>query len=390
MSELEFVEKTVIVQTRGRAWFTCLLSGFKAQLAIDAVTADLPVDSIVRFRGEDRSTRSSYGSTLRFVAHEILEVRDAAPARAAAAERREAEKWVGYAERDLVSAKGVTNAMHRAIELAGDHPELAARVQAISDAMPAMARRAQLAGVERYLGWAETQVADGLTTSRSIDTALTQGPEYPELAQRMQALRARISANHAERAEAPTLREVLLAEAYPTGTPVKFGRAWVVFVDTLRRRRIDEDGPSIWGGHLLGHEGDLGVVMSYRTATADEIAQGEQADAEHAATKKAQDAANAAAKALFTKIQTEGDRPAGHRVPSGERVFGGPNLYGGGRWVEICDDTIWAVTNNGADGDSWGINNVLTGGAGAIGWRVPRTPHLEQEIRELSLKGAQL
>jgi len=58
------------------------------------------------------------------------------------------------------------------------------------------------------------------------------------------------------------------------------------------------------------------------------------------------------------------------------------NIYGGGERIIIGDDKIWYVQNNGADGDDWSRNNVRTGGAGAIGWYVPRTPDLERRIRD--------
>ena len=49
--------------------------------------------------------------------------------------------------------------------------------------------------------------------------------------------------------------------------------------------------------------------------------------------------------------------------------------YGGGSWVVIEPDGhhFWFVQNNGADGDDWSRNNVMTGGAGAMGFRLPLT-----------------
>ena len=75
--------KSLITQSRGRKWITCVLGGHKAMLAIDEVTADLPMDSIVTIAAEDLSTRSGYGVQLKFRALRIVRVRDAAQARAA-------------------------------------------------------------------------------------------------------------------------------------------------------------------------------------------------------------------------------------------------------------------------------------------------------------------
>jgi hypothetical protein len=59
------------------------------------------------------------------------------------------------------------------------------------------------------------------------------------------------------------------------------------------------------------------------------------------------------------------------------------NVYGGGEWWVIQPEWIWHVRNNGFDGDDWGRNNVQTGGAGAIGVRVPYSEELADKIRSL-------
>lgn len=64
-------------------------------------------------------------------------------------------------------------------------------------------------------------------------------------------------------------------------------------------------------------------------------------------------------------------RPQGRRLP----VNGGFDLYGGGTELVLDEDGlhVWVLRNNGGDGDFWGANNVGTGGAGAVGRRVPLT-----------------
>lgn len=57
--------------------------------------------------------------------------------------------------------------------------------------------------------------------------------------------------------------------------------------------------------------------------------------------------------------------------------------YGGGNWFVVTPSHVWHVQNNGGDGDDWGTNNVVTGGAGAMGWRVPRTDELVSELSQL-------
>jgi len=59
------------------------------------------------------------------------------------------------------------------------------------------------------------------------------------------------------------------------------------------------------------------------------------------------------------------------------------NPWGGGEWWVIQESWIWYVRNNGFDGDNWSVNNVQTGGAGAIGVRVPFSDELAAQIRSL-------
>lgn len=70
-------------------------------------------------------------------------------------------------------------------------------------------------------------------------------------------------------------------------------------------------------------------------------------------------------------------------VLKGERLIDSGNIYGGGSWFVIESDYIWYVRNNGGDGAMWDANNVQTGGAGAIGWRVPANERLAAELRRL-------
>jgi hypothetical protein len=85
---------------------------------------------------------------------------------------------------------------------------------------------------------------------------------------------------------------------------------------------------------------------------------------------------------IKTIIQTDGERPDGEHSPDGERLHDTQNIYGGGDWFVLDGDEIWYVRNNGHDGDNWELNNVRTGGAGAIGWRIVNS-ELAAEIRNL-------
>lgn len=66
-------------------------------------------------------------------------------------------------------------------------------------------------------------------------------------------------------------------------------------------------------------------------------------------------------------------------TPEGEvRYIDQNTMYGGGCWVVIEPEQehFWYVQNNGHDGDDWSRNNVQTGGAGAMGYRLKLTPEI--------------
>jgi len=83
-------------------------------------------------------------------------------------------------------------------------------------------------------------------------------------------------------------------------------------------------------------------------------------------------------------IQKHGERPEGDNSPDGERLFDTQTIYGGGDWFVLGDKEIWYVRNNGADGDDWSANNVRTGGAGAIGWRIPYLRSVADKLKSLT------
>lgn len=106
--------------------------------------------------------------------------------------------------------------------------------------------------------------------------------------------------------------------------------------------------------------------------------------------------ANDELKAIGQQIRETGEWPP-RGEPGPDSVWGaqhaaegetvaigsGQTIYGGGEWLVLGTQWIWHCVNNGADGDDWKQSNVRTGGAGAIGWRVPATAELAERIRGL-------
>lgn len=385
----ETVTKTLIVKTRGRQYFTCVLSGYKALLVIDDVTRDLELDRIVTIEAEDQSVKTKYGSTLKFRAISITGDRSAAEAREAAASRKDAEKWLRYAEEHVASGLTRTRSVAEALRLAPEHEHLADRLAALKAQIRTVLAEEPAREAARWLGYAESDAASGLTRTNAIREALTRAPKHPELADRLTALKAAIAAEQAA-AAAPARRTTLLLQHPQLNVPESLNGHVVVFTGEKGTRRVDEDDPSVYGSHLLGEEGSWAVIVEYRNATPDETAVWEQQQTETQARRDHAVALNSEAASIAHRIRTEGHRPPSPAQPTGEPLCGHPDLHGGGAWFVIEPEAIWLVENNGADGDDWSLNNVHTGGAGAIGWRVPEDREVAQRIRELHEQGALL
>jgi len=95
-------------------------------------------------------------------------------------------------------------------------------------------------------------------------------------------------------------------------------------------------------------------------------------------------------KEIAHEIRETGERPSGLNAPAGDRLFDTQDIYGGGDWFVAGPEYLWYVQNNGMDGDNWGLNNVRTGGAGAIGYRISATSPLTAELRGLASEIAAL
>jgi hypothetical protein len=79
--------------------------------------------------------------------------------------------------------------------------------------------------------------------------------------------------------------------------------------------------------------------------------------------------------------------------PQGEEIqhpLNPRNIYGSGQWFVIEKDRILHILNNGMDGDDWFVNNVRTGGAGAIGFEIPKTDEVVNALKRIKEIGEKL
>ena len=148
-----------------------------------------------------------------------------------------------------------------------------------------------------------------------------------------------------------------------------------LYVISSTRQYYREDGLSFGVGDDRGHM----FAAVARRATDEESAtlRAEREAQEHARNLEAHRTE------LATQIMAAGERPSGPVRPDGVRVSDRQTIYGGGDWFILGDVDVWYVRNNGADCDDWSHNNIQTGGAGAIGLRVPRTDTLTAAVQAL-------
>jgi hypothetical protein len=147
---------------------------------------------------------------------------------------------------------------------------------------------------------------------------------------------------------------------------------------TRSRRYVPEDGLS------FGLADDQGEIVSgkARLATPEESATLIAAEESERLEQEKKRAIAVERKALADHIKNHGTNPQ-HNV--GDLLLSTVNLYGGGDWFEIDREAgeIWYCRNNGNDGDNWSLNNVVTWGAGAIGWRIEYDEAIANRIKIL-------
>ena len=162
----------------------------------------------------------------------------------------------------------------------------------------------------------------------------------------------------------------------------------VLTVVSVRSRYISRNECEDQDDFTFGGDPYYVFNASCRMATPEEAAPVVEREEKAQAEKQAQTRVTE----IKRQIQDTGERPEGPVILRGDELMSTRSIYGGGDWFQIDSTHIWYVRNNGADGDNWSNNNIQTGGAGAIGWRIPLDEALATELRTLAetLKGVKL
>ncbi len=149
-----------------------------------------------------------------------------------------------------------------------------------------------------------------------------------------------------------------------------------LYVVKTKSEYISEDGLSFGVGD---EEGYL-YIAECREATKEEAENIIKKELKIAETKKAKNEL----KEIKNYIQQNGERPKGWHAPEGKSMFNTQNIYGSGDWFIIDENYIWYIMNNGMDGDNWSLNNIKTGGAGAIGWRIKKDIKIVKKLEKIN------
>lgn len=263
-------------------------------------------------------------------------------------------------------------------------PELIAHQQALADA-------------RKWLRYAEDDAAKGWDHSNAINKTLDLDADaYPEIADRLTALRQKVAENKAANAAAVKAREEKLSKRIlvnaddcpATGKPWRMhnrsdGKI-IVITGYGKKWYLRSEDACCYG--MLPDDQWVRYAY-YRDATPAEIAAVEAA--EDAARKKA--AEKEAREKRIYEIENKIKKTENYaqninpKDLDGEVLLDTFDAYGGGERIIANDRWLWWIQNNGGDGDDWSVTNVYGGPGtpGGIGWRIPRDEALVKELRGL-------
>ena len=386
--------KTFRVESKGRKYFNVVLGkGAKAKLIINEASEDLEPGMTVSFLVRDLSERTRFGTDLKFEPIAKVDAQMLANLR----HQKEAQMWLERAEEDVRKGRYPSRAITEATYRCQGREEYRDRLKNLQENIKALQENIRQQEALRWLRYAEEDAKKGLSSTRAIKEAFERCEPDPAFKERIEALREMVQKNkdslaRARGGEAARKASRVLfpvSDLPPVGQPMRFHGKAVVFESFGKPFVIDENAPSLHGSHLLGHEGEMGRYAYYREATPEEAAALQDQEARLEEAHQEARRREALIREIASLIEERGERPEGMNVPEGERVLDTSTVHGGGEWFVIGDDYIWYVRNNGADGDFWEENNVRTGGAGAIGWRIPYDTQIADLLEDLEAKRMQ-
>jgi hypothetical protein len=388
---------TYKITAKGRVWFKGKLSistGKEHQIEINNESKDFQIGQTYTFTARVKTESTKYGSTTKVF-----------PATESEQDISEIVRWLGYVEAHAATEgylykKGVDKLKEFEISKYQEYYDRLKKAVKLTEVTSALQRG------RRYLGYIG-QNLDRYWYTKGEDTVqqsirelekLGRADHASEIAERLSELkskRANIKIKYAEdkhlgRLSGYTGKTYNLSGGSGYGCwgwhkgqivhnnkkAIENGEPVYLYIIYAHAEYFREDGMS------LGVGDDSGYLYSAiaREATVDESI---PLRAEEAERQEISDAYKAL-RQISEQIQKTGERPSGtFRLSGPEYDFtSNPDarIYGAGEWFIVDEEFIWYVQSNGMDGDDWSRNNIRTGGAGAIGWRIPYEKTIADEI----------
>ncbi|WP_321823559.1 hypothetical protein [Pyramidobacter piscolens] len=356
---------TVKILKKGRKYWAAATDpkGWACKVVINGVSKDFEPGQIVSLDAEDVGTKTRWGSTYIYDPAAIATPELIAHRQALA----DARKWLRYAEDDTEKGWDLSNAINRTLDLDIDtYPEIADRLEALRQKV-AENKAAHAAAVEaRKKRQAERLAAEAKAREEEHAAAVKA---------REEKLGKRVLVNADD---CPSTGRPWRMHNRPNGKIIvieSYGKKWYLHSEDACCYGMMPDDQ--WVRYAY-----------YRDATPEEIAAVEAAEE---AARKAATERKARSERLY-EIKSA-IRKAEHYAKDvdpadleGEIILDTFNIYGGGERFVAADKWLWYIDNNGGDGDDWSVTNVYgaSGTPGGIGWRIPRDESLVAELRELA------
>jgi len=386
-----FGREKLTITKRGRKWFEATRDGknYPVKVEINETSDGWEIGQTYSVSANVETNSSKYGTNTTI--YPLSDAQEQESRRQSAIP--EIKKWLAFVEEkapDYVYQNGVDKLKSLGIS---EHPELQDRLDAAVDSVRAAKKKAE--AVKDEAKKAEASIPRIYLSVPYEDRAIAKlnGARFDGDRSQWYVTGSVPDGLKKYGPDGPGGSGVLPDEQFHLGGGQGYGWREMHPGETMRNPR--DDGPKYvtiisaskkyfrHDGMSFGVGDEQGYVFSAiaREATEEESAQLREDEA--ASTEKKR--AKTALQGISAEIKKDGERPDGLNVPDGTNYADTQNIYGGGEWFTIGDEYIWYVKNNGMDGDNWSSNNVRTGGAGGIGWRVPFNGNLAEEIKKESV-----
>lgn len=402
------------ITKRGNKWIEGTNEkGYKAQIAINEASDNFKVGEQQSFPAHVKFEQSRYGAKTTIYPLSSDKAHEQTKKQETTKNTSEIKRWLGYIEEKAPTGYWYENGASKVTQLGiKEHPELFKRYQEARKTATIAGHKEQ---AKRALGWIEENLSKywyhngELKTKEAIDGLKKEGIDASKYEKKLIELKEKFDSSKKvayEKKEKQKERERTGGfegktydlyggsgyrhSGWKRGDVIRNSKEKIakgepeyLYVLSASSEYFREDGLSFGVGDDQGY--------LYRAKAREATAEEAKPVIETRQKKADQDESKTKLNSIAKLIQDKGERPQGNsNIAEGDEYdmsTGGVRIVGGGEWFKVGKDYIWYVKNNGGDGDMWSYNNIRTGGAGAIGWRVPYTKELADEIKKNHERG---